>query len=160
MTTPTSSLLAIDLGLRCGLAVYTQDGLLRSYQSQHFGTRDQLKRGVYGVMRGVEGLSFLMLEGDRNLATFWTKLADKWEIPSEVIGAEVWREQLLLPRERQSGQLAKARAGELARQVIALSGLPAPTSLRHDAAEAILIGLHAVLELGWLPQLPAELVPH
>jgi hypothetical protein len=41
--------------------------------------------------------------------------------------------------------------------VIEWSGITRPTSLRHDAAEAILIGLWGVLEAGWLPALPPEL---
>ncbi|MBC8076709.1 MAG: hypothetical protein H7Y32_11595, partial [Chloroflexales bacterium] len=44
-----------------------------------------------------------------------------------------------------------------ARRVIAWAGAPRPTSLRHDAAEAILIGLWGALEVGWLPALPPEL---
>ena len=42
----------------------------------------------------------------------------------------------------------------MARAVITWSDLPAPTSLRHDAAEAILIGLYGVLEQGWLEDVP------
>ena len=46
---------------------------------------------------------------------------------------------------------------ESARAVIEWSGAKRPTSLRHDAAEAILIGLWGALELGWLAELPQEL---
>jgi hypothetical protein len=45
----------------------------------------------------------------------------------------------------------------LARRVIAWSEARRPTSLRHDAAEAILTGLWGVLEVGWLDSLPEEL---
>ena len=31
-----------------------------------------------------------------------------------------------------------------------------PTALRHDTAEAILLGLWAVVELGWLERIPPE----
>ncbi|MFL5542498.1 MAG: hypothetical protein ACJ8J0_26165 [Longimicrobiaceae bacterium] len=37
------------------------------------------------------------------------------------------------------------------------SGAPRATSLRHDAAEAILIGFWAVLDIGWLPEIPPAL---
>ena len=47
----------------------------------------------------------------------------------------------------------------LARRVIEWSNAPRPTSLRHDAAEAILIGLWGVLQAGQLPRLPTELRP-
>lgn len=45
----------------------------------------------------------------------------------------------------------------LTRGIIVGSGAAKPTSLKHDAAEAILLGLWAVLEVGWLVRVPAEL---
>ncbi|MFP2934398.1 hypothetical protein ACLESO_56645, partial [Pyxidicoccus sp. 3LG] len=36
-------------------------------------------------------------------------------------------------------------------------GAAKPTSLRHDAAEAVLLGLWGVLEVGWLDRVPVEL---
>ena len=47
--------------------------------------------------------------------------------------------------------------GEMARKVIEWSAAPRPTALRHDTAEAIMIGLWGVLQLGWLAKLPREL---
>ena len=44
-----------------------------------------------------------------------------------------------------------------ARRVIEWSGAPRPTSLRHDAPEAVLIGFWGVLEVGWLDAVPPEL---
>jgi hypothetical protein len=64
---------------------------------------------------------------------------------------------LLHPSERRDGQAAKRNADRLARAVIEWSGAARPTSLRHDAAEAVCIGLWGVLEVGWLAGLPAEL---
>ncbi|MBI4581226.1 MAG: hypothetical protein HY718_16105 [Planctomycetes bacterium] len=58
-----------------------------------------------------------------------------------------------------TGPQAKRHAGTLARRAIEWSGAARPTSLRHDAAEAILIGLYGVVQVGWLPRLPAELHP-
>jgi len=45
----------------------------------------------------------------------------------------------------------------MARRVILWSGVQKPTSLRHDAAEAILAGLWGVIDVGWLESLPLEL---
>jgi hypothetical protein len=56
---------------------------------------------------------------------------------------EDWRKSLLLPYQRRSGADAKAAADGLARDVIDRSGAKRPTSLRHDAAEAILVGAWA-----------------
>lgn len=75
------------------------------------------------------------------------------------VSAEAWRDDLLYVRERLSAADAKKHAEELARRVIRWSGAPAPTSLRHDAAEAILIGLWGVLTLGWLREVPAAVRP-
>lgn len=44
--------------------------------------------------------------------------------------------------------------GKLARQVITACGGKKPTRLRHDAAEAILIGFYGLLELGWIENWP------
>ncbi len=94
-------LLAVDLGVKTGLALYGQDGRLLWYRSQNFGTAERLRR------------------------------------------------------EQRSGVQAKESATDLARRVIIWSGARRPTSLRDDAAEAILIGLWGTLEVGWLGHLPA-----
>lgn len=147
------ALLAIDLGLRCGLALYDGRGRLQWYRSQRFGSRAQLKRAVYGVMRPIDGLSALVLEGDRALGDIWARLARKWSIEVRRIDAPTWRSLLLLDRQQRSGQEAKQHADALARRVIEVGDAPAPQGeLRHDAAEAILIGLWGVLELGWLAE--------
>jgi hypothetical protein len=75
-----------------------------------------------------------------------------------VCGPASWRSVFLLPREQRSAADAKRVAARLARVVIAWSGAPRPTSLRHDAAEAILVGLWGVLSAGWLRRLPPELL--
>jgi hypothetical protein len=53
--------------------------------------------------------------------------------------------------------MAKDIATGMAERVIAGSGLRRPTAPRHDAAEAILIGLWGVIEQGWLGGLPPEI---
>jgi hypothetical protein len=50
---------------------------------------------------------------------------------------------VLPPSARRSGEDAKAAAEKLARDLIERSGAKRPTSLRHDAAEAILVGVWA-----------------
>ncbi|MBN2362354.1 MAG: hypothetical protein JXR83_23075 [Deltaproteobacteria bacterium] len=151
------SLLAIDLGLRCGLALYGDDGRLRWYRSTNFGNRGRLRRAAFPLLRAIPDLRWLAAEGDRALAAIWARAALPVGAGLRLVPAETWRGRLLLRREQRDGRSAKASAGPLARRVIRWSGAPAPTSLRTDAAEAILIGLWAVLELGWLPALPPEL---
>lgn len=151
------NLLAIDLGLRTGLALFGEDGRLRWYRSTNFGNRDRLKRGVQSVLNEVYDLAWLVAEGDRKLFEHWSREALRRGAEVRLVSAEIWRPRLLYAREQRHSRDAKGAADVLARQVIQWSGAPRPTSLRHDAAEAILIGLWAVLEIGWLAALPAEL---
>jgi hypothetical protein len=151
------ALLAVDLGLKTGLALYGEDGRLLWYRSHNFGTTERLRRGAHGILRELTGVSAMVIEGGGNLAVVWEKEAQLRGIAVRRVGAEVWRQVFLLPREQRTGGDAKRHAGEMARRVIDWSGAARPTSLRHDAAEAILIGLWGVLQLGWLSSLPKEI---
>ncbi len=152
-----SDLLAVDLGHKSGFAHFNREGRLLSYRSQNYGNTSRLKRGAAGVLAENPELSWIVLEGDRHLADAWREEAKRRSIRSGWIQADAWRKRLLNPSQRRTGSDAKEAADELARKVIAWSDAPAPTSLRHDAAEAICIGLWAVLDLGWLARLPREL---
>jgi hypothetical protein len=152
-------LLAVDAGLRAGLAVYGPEGRLLRYRSTNFGSPRRLRSGVYQVMNDVGDLGQVVVEGGGNIADPWIREAGRRGLPSLQVHAGIWRERLLLPRDRRTGAAAKLQADDLARRVIVWAGAPRPTSLRHDASEAILIGLWGVLEVGWLPELPAELRP-
>ena len=151
------SLLAVDLGLKTGLALYAGNGRLVWYRSTNFGTMTRLKRGAFAVLNTIPDLAWMVLEGGGDIAEVWEKEAEKRRIVVRRIGAELWRKHLLYIREQRTGKLAKRNAGELARRVIEWSGAPRPTSLRHDAAEAILIGLWGVVDAEWLDAIPAEL---
>lgn len=151
------ALLAVDIGLRTGLALYGQDGRLHWYRSQHFGTVTRLRRGVRGMLSATPELVWLVLEGGGPLAEVWLREAARQRLQVRQISAEAWRERLLYPREQRTGRHAKEHAMALARRVIAWSQTRRPTSLRDDAAEAILVGLWGTLEVGWLADLPDEL---
>lgn len=154
-----ATLLAVDLGLRTGLAYYDETGSLWRYASTHFANREQLKRGVWRLVQEPATLDILVVEGDANLGEIWRKAGEKRGARFCAVRPEQWRERLLLSRAQRDGPSAKASAGALARAVIAWSGAKRPTSLRHDAAEAIAIGLYGVLEAGWLQALPRALWP-
>jgi hypothetical protein len=154
-----SFLLAVDLGLKTGLALYGEDGRLRWYRSKHFGSTASLKRAVYGIVNENPDLVMLVIEGGGNIAEIWEHEAQKRGITVRRITAEDWRKPLLFSREQRTGAMAKERAAWLADAVIAWSGLKRPTVPRHDAAEAILIGLWGVLEAGWLEGLPQGSLP-
>ena len=151
------SLLAVDLGLKTGLALFSENGKLVWYRSHNFGTTDRLRHAVPGIINTTSDLTALVIEGGGNLATVWEKEAERRGIMLIQIGAEKWRQLFLYDREQRSGTDAKKYAGEMARKVIEWSAAPRPTALRHDTAEAIMIGLWGILHLGWLAELPREL---
>jgi hypothetical protein len=152
-----ASLLAVDLGLKAGLALYGDNGKLCWYRSHNFGTTERLRRGVPGILNAIPDLVAMVIEGGGNLATVWEKEAERREITHYRIDAAMWRQMFLYCREQRTGPESKKHAGEIARKVIEWADAPRPTSLRHDAAEAIMVGLWGVLALGWLDVLPKEL---
>lgn len=151
------ALLAVDTGLKFGLALYGEDGRLCAYRSHHLGSAAGLKRRVRGLLEEWSQVAWLVLEGGGPLADVWEREAQRRGIRVRRVSAESWRRQLLYPREQANGWKAKRAAADMARRVIVWSGAPRPTSLRHDAAEAILIGLWGVLDVGWLEAVPGDL---
>ncbi|NJB69010.1 hypothetical protein GGQ74_002704 [Desulfobaculum xiamenense] len=148
------SLLAVDLGIRTGLALFAEDGRLVWYRSQNFGSHARLRRGAPGVLRSCDTLTSVILEGGGSIANIWEKEALRFGLPVEIISAETWRADFLKPSIRNNGPLAKLAADDLARRVIDASGAKRPTSVRHDAAEAILIGLWGAIRAGWVGAVP------
>jgi hypothetical protein len=133
------SLLAIDAGLRAGLALYNQDGRLLWYRSRNFGNRTRLRSAVQKMLHDLPDLKWLILEGGGPVADIWMHEAERRGIRTRRIAAEKWRAKLLYPRQQRNRIKAKDSANAMARRVIEWSGAARPTSLRHDAAEAILI---------------------
>jgi hypothetical protein len=140
-------LLAIDLGLRCGWAAFAEDGRLIAYGSRHFGSRATLRKAVPQILDGYPTLALLVVEGGGDLFVPWEKEALRRSIPVKQVSGEEWRKTILLPWQRRTGKDAKAAADGVAREVIERSGAKRPTSLRHDAAEAILVGAWAATSL-------------
>ena len=149
------ALLAVDLGLRTGFAAYSRDGRLVWTRSQNLGSRSRLKAAAATFLRDLPGLERLVLEGGGDLARLWEAAGTRRGLRVQTIHAERWRTELILARDRRSGADAKAAADALARAVIAWSGAPAPKgALRHDAAEAVGVGLWGVIQAGWLDGVP------
>lgn len=150
-------LLAVDAGLKTGLALFDGTGRVLWARSQNFGARARLRRAANVFIRGLPGLTAVAVEGGGPMATPWLHEAERLGLRTLQTHADRWRRELLRPRDRESGKVAKAAADELARRVLAWSGAPRPTSLRHDAAEAVLVGLWAARSLGLLDAFPPEL---
>ena len=109
-----------------------------------------MRRGVWGTLREVPRLEWVVLEGTGPLVRIWHRASAKRGISTMEVPAEAWRLQILRTRERRSGPEAKRTALRLARRAIAWAGGPRPTSLAHDAAEAILLGCWALWKVGWI----------
>ena len=155
-TAPEETLLAVDAGERTGLALFGRDGRLMWYRSQNYGNRSRLRQAVHSLMRGECCPTHLAIEGGGPIADIWIREAERAGAAVILLSAEQWRKRIMLPREQRSGAEAKRAACETARRFIEVSGAPRPTSMRHDTAEAILAGLWAMLELGWIERLPWE----
>lgn len=141
-------LLAVDLGIHSGLACFDETGRLLWYRSTNFGDAARLRRAIPGIFASIPRLEWLVLEGGGPLFELWCRLAEKRGLRVLQVQAEEWRRELLLKRERRSARQAKARAAELAQEVIRSSGAPLPRgTLVHDVAEAVLIGLYACRHL-------------
>jgi len=140
-------LLAIDLGLRCGWAAFDGEGRLLAYGSRHFGTRTALRKAIPQILDESPDLELLVVEGGGDLFVPWEKEAHRRGIRLKQVMGEEWRRRILLPRQQTNAKDAKAAADRVAREVIERSGAKRPTSLRHDAAEAILVGAWAATSL-------------
>ena len=151
------SLLAVDVGVRTGLAVYRDDGRLIWYRSRNFGAAARLKRAIPALLHEAFDPTHVILEGGGPLADAWATASERNGSHVRRVSAEEWRALFLLPRDQRTGEQAKRVADGIARRVVEWSDASRPTSLRHDAAEAILIGLWGVVRVGWLASLPKAL---
>ncbi len=137
-------ILAIDLGLKCGFAVFDGDGALLAYHSTRFPSTAMIKKAGWKVLMRWPNLERIVVEGDPEIAAIWHKLATKRGIAFEGVKPETWREALLKPSERKDGGSAKKAAGRIARKLIKASAAPSPKGrMTSDVCEAILIGLWA-----------------
>jgi len=143
------ALLAVDAGVRTGLALLDRDGRLLWCRSHNLGTTTRLKKAAVRVLFELPHLQFLVVEGGGQTANIWEHAAGKRNLPCRIIQALEWREHFLLPRQRVSGQKAKAAACALVATILRREGWSSPTAPGHDAAEAALIGLWAAVQLGW-----------
>jgi hypothetical protein len=146
--------LAIDLGLTCGMALYSADGRLISYRSLQCCDVSELKRAAARIMADLEGLVWMVTEGDYTLAAIWERAAMKQGVRVQRVSAEAWRQALLGPQRLDQ---AKKHAVKLARQVIDGSQAPKTAALRLHAADAICVGLWAAKRMGLLTELPTPL---
>lgn len=135
-------LLAVDAGLHVGYALFDiSTSTLLWYRSHNYGAMVRLRRGASTLIASQPDLAMVVVEGGGSVAGPWQKAADFHHIPYCQINAEKWRQDLLYDREQRSGSQAKRAAQQYAAQTISTANAPNHyNQLRHDAAEAILVG--------------------
>lgn len=142
-------LLAVDAGLRTGLALLDGDGRLLWCRSHNLGSTARLRKAAARIMSELPLLRQVVVEGGGSLAGIWEHCAQRREVPCRVIQAQDWREDFLLPREMSSGHAAKVAACRLLGVIVRAEGWTSPTLPGHDAAEAALAGIWMAVRLGW-----------
>ena len=149
MPETSHKLLAVDLGMKAGLAWFDESGRLLRARSTHFADRATLKRALPGIWREVPGITQLVIEGGGSLAEIWLKSAARRGIAVTQICAEQWRADVLIPSQRRNGQTAKAAACAKAAEIARQDGCPPCQEYLDDAAEAIVFGKWHARKLGW-----------
>lgn len=147
-------LLAIDAGVKMGLALFQKPGKLVWYRSHNMGSVSSLRKAAYSLLHSLDNLTFIVVEGGGPVADAWIKEAKKMDIQIIETDAGEWRKEILFTREQRHGSTAKQTAILLSRQIIEKSLAPSMNSPTHDAAEAILIGLWGCKTAGWIEELP------
>lgn len=142
-------LLAVDLGMKAGLAWFDADGRLLRARSTHFADRTTLRRALPGIWRELPGVTHLVVEGGGSLGDLWLQAAMRQELEVHQICAEQWRAEVLTPSQRRNGQAAKAAACAMAAEIARQDGCPPRQQFLTDAAEAIVFGKWFVRQLGW-----------
>ena len=150
MSETSSILLAVDLGMKAGLAWFDSHGRLLRARATHFANRTLLRQALPGIWREFPNVTHVVLEGGGPLAEIWLKSATRMGLTTTQISAEQWRAEVFTPTQRRKGQSAKAaaraRAAEIARRDGCLPCQEFPT----DAAEAIVFGKWHAQKLGWM----------
>ena len=138
---PQAALLAIDVGMKAGLAWFDEDGALVRARSTRFANRATLKRALPSIWTELPGVRQVVLEGQGDIADIFRKGALRAALPVQQFCAEEWRKDMLLARERRTGKQAKATAESLAMKIAHECGKPPRCAYDDDAAEAVLFGL-------------------
>lgn len=143
-------LLAVDLGIRTGLAMYGSDGKLYWFRSQNFGSASRLRKAIPWLLNQEEDLTAVIIEGGGPLLKIWDAELNKRNLDVIRIMADHWRHEILYQREQRNKSDAKANAIFYASKVIDKLAVHGATSLDDNAAEAILIGLYGMQKLNWI----------
>lgn len=147
-------LLAVDAGVKTGLALFGKPCNLVWYRSHNMGSYHALKSAIHTILQQIQGLRYLVVEGGGPIALQWTRQAEKQGISCITTDAGEWRKELLYSREYRNAETAKQTAVNLAGNLISRSGVKGKNTPTHDAAEAILAGIWGCKKTGWIADFP------
>lgn len=150
------NLLAVDLGVKTGMAIFTSEGKLLWYGSRNYGSKNSLRSDIPRLLQQYGPLRRLVLEGGGALYEVWQREAQREQIPVTAFHADYWREMFFGSGYLMHTDKAKVKAVEMAERVINQLGVYKFSTPVHHAAEAILAGLCFLYEEG-LVNFPTEI---
>lgn len=143
-------LLAVDLGINTGLALFGSDGRLYWFRSKNFGSASRLRRAIPWLLNQEKDITTVIIEGGGPLLKIWDAEFNKRNLTVLRIMADQWRQEIFYQREYRSRKDAKENAKYYATKVIEKLSEIGLTSLNENTAEAILIGLYGMKMLHWV----------
>src|SRR3954469_23454444 len=84
------TLLAVDLGVRTGLALYGGDGRLVRYRSQNYGSAARLRRAIPALLAEAPAPTIVVVEGGGPLLDAWARATARRGIALRPVSAETW----------------------------------------------------------------------
>ena len=83
-------LLAVDAGVKTGLALFDRSGKLLWYRSHNMGSVSALRRAAFKLLHDTAGLSVVVVEGGGPVAEAWIKAALKLNLTVLKTDAGQW----------------------------------------------------------------------
>lgn len=153
----TGTILAVDAGVRTGMALFDTKGTLIWYGSHNYGKRQSLKKAVSDVLKKHQ-VRWLILEGGGDIVDIWEGQAKKMGIAFLHLHAMEWRSAVLHGKDWETN-FAKEQAIKWARKIIGYCGGRQQKTIRHDAAEAIICGFYMLIKEGIIQPPPGNIFP-
>jgi len=141
-TAGTGWLLAVDGGLRAGVAMFDRHGTPLWCRSFHYATIGSMRRAARALFFRHAQLEHLLVEGGGAAGGAWQREGAHAGLQVHAIGAEAWRRALLPAHAVRSGKDSKQAAVAMASALFRRHGKALVRPPAHDAAEAVMAGVY------------------
>lgn len=153
--------------LRTGLALYSDNGRLLEYEHAIFESAEELEANCVKLMAEWEAkyqeqgddesyhITHVAIEGsDVSLRATWRNIVENiLHCQMLIVKPDEWRADLLLSKEKVSGDAAKEASRLIARQLVGdYGGILHEGKFPTDVAEAVLLGYYVSRRLEWIPR--------